>query len=292
MTTQASVEPPAMMAVLRGKGLGLEVALEERDFEAAFAELQDKLGQRPAFYGGSRATAALGASNLSAEQLERLRAVLADHGIALTALSGGPSIERLAAAFGLQFSPADDGGQELARRRALRPKREVQLSDAARSLVADFAGARADIAVRRSRGETSVRRAAARPPAALSAAASMPSGLEAGASTLYHTGTLRGGQFLQHAGNIVVVGDVNPGAEVVASGDIVVFGALRGVAHAGAHGDARAKVYALELAPTQLRIATFIASDSGSEKNRGVRPEAACVQAERIAIFSTENIPT
>ncbi|MDQ2873260.1 MAG: septum site-determining protein MinC, partial [Candidatus Eremiobacteraeota bacterium] len=81
----------------------------------------------------------------------------------------------------------------------------------------------------------------------------------------------------------VVVGDVNPGAELVASGDIVVFGTLRGVAHAGAQGDANAKVYALELAPTQLRIATLIAAEDGARK-ASIRPEAACVQAGRIVV--------
>ncbi|MGQ0600150.1 MAG: septum site-determining protein MinC, partial [Anaerolineales bacterium] len=61
------------------------------------------------------------------------------------------------------------------------------------------------------------------------------------------------------AGNVVVLGDVNPGAEIVASGDVIVWGRLRGVVHAGAEGDAGAVVCALDLAPTQLRIAGYIA---------------------------------
>ncbi len=280
------------MAVLRGKGTGLEIALGGRDFEAAFAELQGKLGERPGFYNGTNATAALNGSSVSGEQLERLRVVLRDHGIALVALCGGLHIERLAQAFGLQFVVADDGGEELARRRALRPKREIRLSDAARSLVADFAGARADIASRRQRGEASVRRLAqAQPALSASNAAFAPTG-ETESTTLYHTATLRGGQALQHLGNIVVVGDVNPGAELVASGDILVFGALRGVAHAGAQGDALARVFAIDLSPTQLRIATFIAADAGDRKLGAREPEMACVHDDRIAIFSMENIPT
>lgn len=276
------------MAVLRGKGLGLEVALGGRDFEDVLTELQSKLGERPGFYAGTPATAALGRSSLSEEQLERLRGVLHDHGIALEALSGGPHLEPLATAAGLRLVVIDDGGEELARRRALRPKREVQLSDAARSLVADFAGARADIADRRKRGEASVRRAVSSNAkvAAVQAAPEPP-----GPATLYHVGTLRGGQSLSHLGNIVVVGDVNPGAELVASGDIVVFGALRGVAHAGAQGDPNARVHALELAPTQLRIATFIAADAGDRGRTPIYPETACVQNDRIAIFPREKAP-
>jgi septum site-determining protein MinC len=271
------------MAVLRGKGMGLEIALGGCDFEDALAELQGKLGDRPGFYTGTSATAALGAASFSAEQLARLRNVLDDHGIALNALCGGPEIERLASEFGLLYVAADDGGEELARRRALRPKREVQLSDAARSLVADFAGARSDIADRRRRGESSVRRVVLADPAKPRPAQSGTSApIAAGPSTLYHTGTLRGGQSLHNLGNIVVIGDVNPGAELVASGDIVVFGALRGVAHAGAQGDRSARVIALELAPTQLRIATAIATSDGGGKARG--PEHAAIVDDRIAV--------
>ncbi len=277
------------MAVLRGKGLGLEIALGGRDFEEALAELQSKLSERPGFYAGTPATAALGRSGLSNEDLGRLRGVLHGHGIALEALSGGIDLEPLAAAAGLRFLVLDDGGEELARRRALRPKREVHLSDAARSLVADFAGARADIAERRRRGEASVRRAVLQQQPASTAAAQVEE--PDAPSTLYHTGTLRGGQALQHVGNIVVIGDVNPGAELVASGDILVFGALRGVAHAGAQGDASARVHALELAPTQLRIATFIAADAGDRSQTPIQAETACVQNDRIVIFPREKAP-
>ena len=275
------------MAVLRGKGTGLEIALGGRNFEDALAELQGKLGERPGFYRGTPATAALGGASVEDDQLARLRDVLVEHGIALEALSGGLQMEPLAAAHGLRFIPMDDGGEELARRRALRPKREVHLSDAARSLVADFAGARADIADRRKRGETSVRRASAPPKIEMAAATAVP--VETAPATLYHVGTLRGGQALHNIGNIVVVGDVNPGAEIVATGDIVVFGALRGVAHAGAQGDATACVHAIELAPTQLRIATFIAADAGDRKQTAIHPETARVKNDRIVIFSRES---
>jgi septum site-determining protein MinC len=78
------------------------------------------------------------------------------------------------------------------------------------------------------------------------------------------------------------VGDVNPGAELVASGDIVVFGALRGVAHAGAQGDRSARVIALEFAPTQLRIATAIATSDGGGKPAG--PEHASIVDDRIVV--------
>lgn len=72
--------------------------------------------------------------------------------------------------------------------------------------------------------------------------------------------TVRSGVRLEYEGNVVVLGDVNPGAEVVAGGSVVVWGRLRGVVHAGAAGDTEAVVCALDLSPTQLRIATEIAT--------------------------------
>jgi septum site-determining protein MinC len=89
-------------------------------------------------------------------------------------------------------------------------------------------------------------------------------------------GPLRSGGRIVYEGNVVVMGDVNPGAEIVASGSIIVWGRLRGVVHAGAQGDEQALVCALELAPTQLRIAGEIAI---SPKKQGKnQPEVACLR--------------
>jgi septum site-determining protein MinC len=89
-------------------------------------------------------------------------------------------------------------------------------------------------------------------------------------------GPLRSGGRVAFNGNVVVMGDVNSGAEIVASGSIIVWGRLRGLVHAGAGGDENAVVCALELAPTQLRIAGEIAI---SPKNKGKsQPEVARLQ--------------
>lgn len=66
--------------------------------------------------------------------------------------------------------------------------------------------------------------------------------------------TFRSGMSLHHPGHLTVLGDVNPGAELTAAGDIVVFGAIRGVVHAGVMGDTAAIIAALVMTPTQLRI--------------------------------------
>jgi len=95
--------------------------------------------------------------------------------------------------------------------------------------------------------------------------------------------TLRSGQVLQYQGHVIVVGDVNPGAEVMATGDVFVWGRLRGIVHAGAAGDRRAIVCALELAPAQLRIADLVARTPEGPVHPP-RPELARVEAQRIIV--------
>ena len=276
------------MTLLRGRKQGLEVALAGRELGPALDELEARLAERPGFYRGIAAVANFGDSRPSPAELARLRVLLDQAGIELRALSGTGEVEAAARDFGCAFETAVSG-HELERRRALRPMRDAKLSDAARSLVADFAGARADIADRRRRGEASVRREnlPAMPPAAPEAPVLHV--VEPAPGTLYHVGTVRGGQALHHVGNVVVVGDVNPGAELIASGDILVFGRLAGVAHAGAQGDEQARVHALDLDATQLRIATFIAAGD-RERAGAVRPEVALVRDARITIVPHDRL--
>ncbi|HQE19447.1 MAG TPA: septum site-determining protein MinC, partial [Aggregatilineales bacterium] len=93
--------------------------------------------------------------------------------------------------------------------------------------------------------------------------------------------TLRSGRVVKHAGHVVVIGDVNPGAQVIAGGDVLVWGRLRGTVHAGANGDTEALVCALDMRPMQLRIANYvaIASDNGEPRPR---PEIASVRDGQI----------
>jgi septum site-determining protein MinC len=86
-------------------------------------------------------------------------------------------------------------------------------------------------------------------------------------------GPLRSGAKVTHKGSIVVLGDVNPGAEIVAEGSIIVWGRLRGVVHAGVDGNEDVVVCALEMSPTQLRIADKIAISP--KKHGKIQPEEA-----------------
>lgn len=95
--------------------------------------------------------------------------------------------------------------------------------------------------------------------------------------------TVRSGQNINYAGTILVIGDVNPGAQVIAEGDVIVWGKLRGVVHAGAAGDDNAMVGALILAPTQLRIGKQIARAPDDKRSRQF-PEVAHVRDGRIIV--------
>jgi septum site-determining protein MinC len=72
--------------------------------------------------------------------------------------------------------------------------------------------------------------------------------------------TLRSGTRIEFAGHVVILGDVNPGAEIIAEGNVMVWGRLRGMVHAGAKGNRKATICALDLSPTQLRIADQVSA--------------------------------
>lgn len=99
-----------------------------------------------------------------------------------------------------------------------------------------------------------------------------------GETTRVDSRTLRSGQSITHRGTVIILGDVNPGAEVVATGHIVVMGALRGVAHAGADGDTNAVVVAVKLRPTQLRIGNIVGRPPDSGQDGVDAPEVARVR--------------
>lgn len=96
--------------------------------------------------------------------------------------------------------------------------------------------------------------------------------------------TLRSGQSIKFDGNVVVLGDINPGAEVIAGGNIIIMGSLRGVAHAGAGGDETATVAAFKLQPTQLRIANHITRAPDGDYGSPDQPEIARIKDGVVTI--------
>lgn len=90
-----------------------------------------------------------------------------------------------------------------------------------------------------------------------------------------HRGTVRSGDHIEAAGSLLVLGDVNPGARVSAGGHVLVWGRLRGVAHAGCHGDQGARIVAMGLQPLQLRIADAIARGPQEAPPPGLAEQAS-----------------
>ncbi len=115
-----------------------------------------------------------------------------------------------------------------------------------------------------------------------------PQGQEAlEGAALYLRRTLRSGARVRHHGNLVLVGDINAGAEVIASGDIIVWGQVRGMVHAGALGDDGAIICALALNPTQLRIGSHYAlppADKRAKKQDQGGPERVRLENGQIVV--------
>jgi len=110
--------------------------------------------------------------------------------------------------------------------------------------------------------------------------------------TLYIKQTLRSGQIVTFDGNVVIIGDCHPGSEIVATGDITVWGVLSGIAHAGAKGNINSKIRALRMNAIQLRIADYYARRPDQveidkmEKTPAFIPEEAKVSNGEIVIYT------
>ena len=108
--------------------------------------------------------------------------------------------------------------------------------------------------------------------------------------TLYIQRNIRSGQSIKSDGNLVIVGDVNPGSEIIAKGDITVWGILGGIAHAGCEGNLYTKIRALKMNAIQLRIGDVFARRPDSvnipfvQKTDTFTPEEARVFRKQILI--------
>ncbi len=100
---------------------------------------------------------------------------------------------------------------------------------------------------------------------------------------LFYKGTLRSGEHLEAEGDLLLLGDVNPGAKIAAGGDVLVWGRLRGIAHAGKDGNVKSKIVALQLRPLQLRIGNKVARGPEEVPEPGLAEEAI-VESDRIVI--------
>jgi septum site-determining protein MinC len=113
------------------------------------------------------------------------------------------------------------------------------------------------------------------------------SGLNRGNEALLIKTTCRSGEVIRYAGDVVVFADVNPGSEIIADGDIVVFGALRGLAHAGAGGDVQSTITAIRMETHRLQIGPYTGvspkANQRSKSNR-ISPKIAYVRRRGVYV--------
>jgi septum site-determining protein MinC len=248
------MKPPDDGIIIKGSREGLLITLGSGAWHNALAALEARLTATPDFFKGARVALVAGNRKLVEADIRAARDLLVRYDVTLWGLvSDDEETEHVVAVLGLDV--------KLPQREPPEPRLQPIKPELP--------------------GEPPVlETATAAAPAATAAADDSETGLVA------HR-TLRSGQQLRHPGSIAVIGDVNPGAEVVAGGDIVVWGKLRGIVHAGAMGNESAVVCALDLAPTQLRIAQYIAR-SPEGRRRKPTPEVARVRDGKIVAESWE----
>jgi septum site-determining protein MinC len=241
--------------LIKGSREGLLITLGPGAWHNALGALEVRLTTTPEFFKGARVALLVGSRKLVEADVRAARDLLAHHDVLLWGIIGDDEeTQHVAAVMGLDAAlPQRDRvkprSQPIEPESPIEPPAPIEMASTARPLDATPADdPEAGVIARR---------------------------------------TLRSGQQLRHPGSITVIGDVNPGAEIVAGGDVVVWGKLRGTVHAGAMGNETAVVCALDLAPTQLRIAQYIARSPESRRRKPM-PEVARVRDGKIVAESWE----
>ncbi len=103
----------------------------------------------------------------------------------------------------------------------------------------------------------------------------------------FQKGTLRAGENLDIEGDVLFLGDVNPGASISAGGNVMVWGRLLGNAHAGKNGNNSSKIIALQLRPVQLRIGNKVARGPTDLPEPGLA-EQAQIEKDQIVIIPAQ----
>lgn len=236
------------LVAIRGTKHGLTITLQEGPVRETLVELNERLSRTASFFRGAQLTLVVENSQVGPAQLEEINRMLTPHEITLRRIATDNSA--LAAAgdsLGLQVSGTDapvESTAEAPQRAAPQVPLPPVIVPETEPESAESSDSYPAIVVRR---------------------------------------TLRSGSSIRHEGHIIVVGDVNPGAELIATGDVIVWGKLRGLVHAGALGDSNAIVCALRFEPTQLRIGNSIARMPEGRKRKSA-PEIAVIRDGKIEV--------
>ena len=251
---------------IKGTREGLTITLGGGDTQKLYEDLSRHLKLQGAFFRGGVVALDVGKRTLDSERLCSFRDLLAQHTMTLrTVVTADPTTQSVADELGLRTigSETPDEPEPQAQ-----PEPQPQLERQPLPLAPQ--------------------RPRASAPAPLASNPVLPRAEPIGQDDLRGLivkRRIRAGQTVRHSGNIVVIGDVNVGAEIIAGGDVIVWGRLRGTVHAGYPEDASAMVCALDLAPLQLRLGTLIGRPEEAAGERGaIYPEVGRVRDGAIVV--------
>lgn len=281
--TLAEAEAPRPAALLRGGARGLEFLIWGRaTVEAIAAALCTRLAEAPAFFRGNTVRVRVEDGPLPPGCLGRLDDIAARFELRILEVGpvkparAEPEVPQLAAGSAGIASPLSTADTApvtaLAAPPAVAEAEPVNAPEPAEA---------AEPAAKASEPPEPAAAKAAEPSNAEAVAQELVERLPAGETRIV-VGPVRSGVILDHPGNLVVVGDVNPGAEVRAERNIIVLGRLRGIAHAGI-GRSYGFILALKLEPQQLRIARQVAR-AGDADGPAAAAEIAYVTSNKIVV--------
>ncbi|MBI3959556.1 MAG: hypothetical protein HY328_12175 [Chloroflexi bacterium] len=318
-----STKPSIVRIVGTGEGIVRLIGDRGGRWSDIVRILSDHLARAEGFFQGERVAVDIGERSLSADDLQQIADVLAGYNVTIWAVrTSNPHTHRMVQEIGLAAEWLDKPKEDRppSANKGERAQWEVHLGRKGQPApiakpVAEFqppqiiADSIADQALDPEGGAVERRSAAVAESVAETKRTAIPPALTPPpeesedevtdqemilAPPYIYRGTLRSGQVFRHAGTVMVVGDVNPGAEVISGGDIFVWGKLRGIVHAGAMGNERAVVCAIDFEPIQLRIAGYIAmspktvtSEPGRwfwKKDAVEKPEVARVMGRQIVV--------
>lgn len=299
------------MIAIKGLRQGLLIVFDQTEntpWLSQLYELQRKIESSSNFFKGGRIAFDVKGFALSPDEITRAKSMLAEHEVTLWAIiSSNAETYTLVEAAGL--SPTLSEAPALVKPAAAPPSETEPI--AAPEAPANHAAPEAQVAEAEAEAPSSVDapiapptpQAAAIPvvapvastPVVATPVSATPSAIDHLDGELLVEGTdgllvrkrVRSGQVLRHPGHIVVIGDVNPGAALIAGGDIIVWGRLQGSAHAGALGDENAVICALDMTPPSclLRIADATRV-SRPDKRRQPKPETAVLEEQEIVLVA------
>ncbi|MBX3051790.1 MAG: hypothetical protein KF753_09970 [Caldilineaceae bacterium] len=312
-----SSKPSIVRIVGTGDGIVMRIGDQDGRWADIVRVLSGHLSRSEGFFQGERVAIEIGSRLLSADDLQQIADILAGYNVAIWAVrTSNPQTQQMVQEIGLSAEllagekrdnrPAPDKTERAqwevhlgARAPApppVIPQSEFQPPQSITDSIVDRAIEQPASVAEESTGKAGDRASEA----AVAEAEAWDADDEQAlpemilAPPYIYRGTLRSGQVFRHAGTVMIIGDVNPGAEVISGGDIFVWGRLRGIVHAGAMGNERSVVCAIDFEPIQLRIAGYIAMSPKAISNEPGRwfwrrsvaekPEVARVVGKQIVV--------